>query len=427
MDIINSSLEYDQNGDLLSSLSESPSSTHNYSYNYNSYGRVESIGNGSTELASYQYDPMGKRISKTIDDVTTYFLYDILNSGLAGEYDQQGELIRSYSYRPDSKAPIPVYLKTPSSSQSTGESAEFDFSFYQNDHIGTPQQLIQTSGATVWQAEYDVFGKVDETINIVDQPLRFIGQYHDRETDLYYNCFRYYSPDLGRYVSSDPIGLGGGLNTFGYAYQNPQFYFDANGLFCLSSTTISTISGATGGAASGFISTGTPLGAAIGGVSGGVSGYNNAVNANNPGQNLAGNIGIGTVNGTLSDAAHGNASAGGLIGGALGTIGSAFLGPVTGNAAAGVLGDLGGDLAGQVIDAARGKGAISIFGGVKGAVANFIGGGVSSLTKSLLNPFECKECDPEPFTGFPNLPFNIKPDSFLGGIINVGGIIYHSQ
>lgn len=59
--------------------------------------------------------------------------------------------------------------------------------------------------------------------------MRFPGQYHDDETGLHYNWHRYYNPTTGRYISSDPIGLAGGLNTFGYAYQNPTGHVDPDG------------------------------------------------------------------------------------------------------------------------------------------------------------------------------------------------------
>ena len=49
-------------------------------------------------------------------------------------------------------------------------------------------------------------------------PLRFPGQYADKETNLYYNYFRDYASDLGRYEQSDPIGLKAGLNTYGYVH-----------------------------------------------------------------------------------------------------------------------------------------------------------------------------------------------------------------
>ena len=63
------------------------------------------------------------------------------------------------------------------------------------------------------------------------QPLRFPGHYHDATTGLHCNRFRYYSPELGRYLESDPVGIQGGLNLYGYcADGNPLRDVDLRGL-----------------------------------------------------------------------------------------------------------------------------------------------------------------------------------------------------
>jgi len=62
-------------------------------------------------------------------------------------------------------------------------------------------------------------------VNLV-MPLRHAGQYYDAEVNLFYNYFRDYDPITGRYVESDPIGLDGGLNTYGYVGGNALHLVD---------------------------------------------------------------------------------------------------------------------------------------------------------------------------------------------------------
>ena len=89
--------------------------------------------------------------------------------------------------------------------------------FYQLDQLGTPLSLTDSENNIVWQAHYTVFGKATVTVNDIDNPIRFQGQYYDNESGLHYNHFRYYDPQTGRFISQDPIGLLGGINHYQYA------------------------------------------------------------------------------------------------------------------------------------------------------------------------------------------------------------------
>jgi RHS repeat-associated protein len=85
-----------------------------------------------------------------------------------------------------------------------------------NDYIGRPVQAYSSDGNIIWQTDYDIYGNLislqgDRSLI----PFRQLGQYEDVETGLYYNRFRYYSPETGTYISQDPIGLLG---------NNPNFY-----------------------------------------------------------------------------------------------------------------------------------------------------------------------------------------------------------
>lgn len=102
--------------------------------------------------------------------------------------------------------------------------------YYQNDHLGAPYKIIDNTGFVVWSAQFDSFGQAHlDSNNLIVNNLRFPGQYYDDESGLHYNWHRYYDPALGRYISSDPIGLAGGANRYGYAYQSSVIYVDVDG------------------------------------------------------------------------------------------------------------------------------------------------------------------------------------------------------
>jgi len=103
------------------------------------------------------------------------------------------------------------------------------------EHLNTPRLVADSAGAAVWrwdQAEPFGVNVPDENpsgLGAFEFPLRFPGQYADRETNLHYNYFRDYDASIGRYAQSDPMGLSGGINTYTYVRSDPLVFIDPRG------------------------------------------------------------------------------------------------------------------------------------------------------------------------------------------------------
>lgn len=108
--------------------------------------------------------------------------------------------------------------------------------YIHTDHLDTPREITDTAGNTVWRWDNtDRFGANVPNENPSNQGtftfnLRYPGQYADQETYTYYNVNRDYDPSTGRYIQSDPVGLRGGINTYGYVGGNPLSHSDSLGL-----------------------------------------------------------------------------------------------------------------------------------------------------------------------------------------------------
>ncbi|HIH2750052.1 TPA: RHS repeat-associated core domain-containing protein, partial [Burkholderia lata] len=105
---------------------------------------------------------------------------------------------------------------------------------FHTDLVGAPLEVTDESGELAWAGKYSAWGKVEPsarqlTAARTDQPLRYAGQYADDSTGLHYNTFRFYDPDVGRFINQDPIGLLGGDNLYQYA-PNPVRWLDPWGL-----------------------------------------------------------------------------------------------------------------------------------------------------------------------------------------------------
>jgi len=190
-------------------------------YRYDCQHRLIGITLPNGTQATYRYDAFGRRISKTVDGNTTEFFWQ--GDNLVAE--SSAEHYRSYVYEPGTFRPLAML-------DGKGPRKACPY-YYQLDHLGTPQELTDYSGEIVWAAQYTAYGRLTrlnrDTHQVLDQPLRFQGQYFDAETGLHYNRHRYYNPDVGRYLTPDPKRLAGGLNGYQYT-RNPTGWVDPLGL-----------------------------------------------------------------------------------------------------------------------------------------------------------------------------------------------------
>jgi RHS repeat-associated protein len=210
------SLTYDANGNTVTKSEGGVPTT----YNYGATDRLTSVQLPDGSTAAYTYDPFGRRIRKQVGTEVTYFLY--ADEGVIGEYDASGSFNKGYGWRPNG-----IWGTDPVFMVEDGE-----FSFYHNDHLGTPQKMTDIDGDVVWSTTYGAFGNATvDPASTVTSNLRFPGQYFDEETGLHYNWNRYYVSVTGRYLQSDPLGFEGeDSNLYRFVSNSPVNFIDPFGL-----------------------------------------------------------------------------------------------------------------------------------------------------------------------------------------------------
>ena len=186
----------------------------------NTEGGQTSGGGDFAFDALFTYDALGRRLSKDAIGITCWLwngnvpLHEWTPSqrrNEQGEIEEYQKDLRTWLFEEESFVPLALFQDGKAYSIVT-------------DHLGTPVEAYNEKGEEVWYRRLDMNGKVIEERSInytsykdyVRIPFLFQGQYYDKEIKLAYNRFRYYSPDMGMYISSDPIGLAGGFNTYAY-------------------------------------------------------------------------------------------------------------------------------------------------------------------------------------------------------------------
>jgi RHS repeat-associated protein len=187
---------------------------------YNVANRLSGVSGGGSTTASYVYGAFGERVAKTVGGSTIVYGY-----GMDGELVEENYGATATDYISVEGWPVGMYVGGTASAGTGGT-----VYYVHPDAQGAPALVTDDSMATVWSANRQPYGTTGTISGSITQNLRLPGQSFDAETGFHQNGFRDYMPNLGRYLESDPIGLGGGMNTYAYVDGNPLKYMDPFGL-----------------------------------------------------------------------------------------------------------------------------------------------------------------------------------------------------
>jgi RHS repeat-associated protein len=201
---------YDTNGNLISTTEAGGSWTYIWDYE----NRLKQVSESGGVTVTYAYDALGRRIQRTSSiGGTTKFIYD--GSNVVRDLDASGNSIADYLNAPG----IDNHLRQ--------TSAASGVSYLLTDQLGSTAALTDGVGNIVEQLAYDSFGyRAGSSLT----RYTYTGREQDPDTGMMYYRARFYDPRVGRFISEDPIGLGGDINQYAYVENQPTNAIDPVGL-----------------------------------------------------------------------------------------------------------------------------------------------------------------------------------------------------
>ncbi len=212
-------LRYDAEGRLVERAL--PGDEGRWLYEWTDGGRLRSVIGPGGERVDFVYDCFGRRLRKRTRAGSVRFVWagdELLHEVRTAD---DTTAVRTYLFEPGSWAPVAHRDGAPGVPQHGAE-----WVHYVTDAIGAPLFLVGGDGRILEEIKRSPWGKLEHGSL---SPIGLPGQYIDEETGLAYHRFRYYDPVLGRFLSPDPLGIGGGADLYGYP-PDPTEWDDPLGL-----------------------------------------------------------------------------------------------------------------------------------------------------------------------------------------------------